>query len=80
MDKKLAIAKAYNIKLQTKNKHLLAKTTKVDKATRNVQTLKQKYNELNQVHFKSRNDFKVLQNHYDWFKLINNWFVSISSY
>jgi hypothetical protein len=61
----LDIAKAYNIKLQTKNKHLFVKTTKVDKVIRKVEILKQEYNELNQVHFKNRNDLKVLQNDYN---------------
>lgn len=44
---------------------MFAKTTGVDKAIRKAESLKQEYNELNQVHFKSHNDLKVLQNDYD---------------
>ncbi len=42
---------------------MFAKTTRVDKAIQKA--LKQEYNELNQAHFKSHNDLKVLQNDYD---------------
>ncbi len=59
-DKELAIAKAHNLKLQTDNKHLVAKIVEIDKVIRKVEVLQQEYNELNQAHFKSHNDLKVL--------------------
>jgi hypothetical protein len=50
-DKKLAVAKILNLKLQIKNKHLLAKTIETNKAIKKVKVLQHEYNELNQAHF-----------------------------
>jgi hypothetical protein len=41
------------LKLQTKNKHLVAKGVEVEKAIKKAKALQQEYNELNRVHFKS---------------------------
>jgi hypothetical protein len=65
MDKELAIAKAQNLKLQTNNKHLVAKSVETSEAIIKVEVLQHEYNELNQVHFKNYNDFKVLHIDFD---------------
>jgi hypothetical protein len=59
-DKELAATKTYNLKLQIKNKHLVAKTIETNKAIKKAKALQHEYNELNQAHFKGRNDLKVL--------------------
>ncbi len=59
MDKELATLKAQNLKLQIDNKYLVAKCVEAEKAIQKAEVLQQKYNELNQVHFKSCKDLKA---------------------
>ncbi len=73
-DKELAIVKARLLKLQIKNKHLVAKGVEVEKTIKKAKALQQEYNELNQVHFKNCNYFKALQTNYDWLmKIMARW-------
>ncbi len=59
-DKELAATKAHILKLQSENKHLVTKGVEAKKVIKKVKALQKNYNELNQAHFKSRNDFKAL--------------------
>ncbi len=45
---------------------MIVKIIEVDKTIRKAETLKQKYNELNQVQSKGHNDFKVLKIDHNW--------------
>ncbi len=58
------------LKLQIKNKHLVAKIVEAERAIKKVEVLQQEYNELNQVHFKTHNDLKAL--HIDFDQLIRD--------
>lgn len=54
------------LKLQIENKHLVTKSVEAEKAIKKAKALQQVYNELNQFHFKTRNNMKVLHTDLDW--------------
>ncbi len=53
-------------KVQEKN-NLFAKAIGAKQATRKVEVLQQEYNDLNQFHWKNRNDLSSLQVEHDQF-------------
>ncbi len=61
----MATVKTQFFKLQTKNKHMVAKGVEVEKVIKKVEDLQQEYNEMNQAHLKTHRDLKALQTDFD---------------
>jgi hypothetical protein len=59
-DKELAIVKTQLFKLQTKNKHFVAKSVKAERVIKEAKVLQSGYNELTHAYFKTRDDLKTL--------------------
>ncbi len=53
------------LKLQIEKKHLVVESVEVERIIKKAETLQLEYNELTQVHFKTRNDLKTLHTNLD---------------